>query len=153
MTKMIVDQTQSAKLATIVSGIIAPSTSIGLVGDLGGGKTTFTRHLAESLGVRCPVSSPTFVLSQEYPCKDGLTIEHWDLYRLNTVPEELYDPVQSNYIRVIEWVDKFPVLMETCAIILSFNSVGDEGDKRRIEFRGPLADSVLKAFCDGGSAA
>lgn len=81
---------------------------IGLVGELGAGKTTLVRYLCTALGSSVPVSSPTFTLAHEYPANDGQNIEHWDLYRLSgEAPEELFEPPSSDSLRIIEWYDKF----------------------------------------------
>lgn len=80
-----------------------------LMGDLGAGKTAFTRGLVKGYGSTSRVSSPTFTLVHEY--QGPVTVYHFDLYRLND-PEELYDIGFSDYftpdtVRVIEWPDNF----------------------------------------------
>ena len=86
---------------------------IALIGNLGAGKTVFVRGLAEGLGcdVRL-VSSPTYVLVQEYSCPDDkhIPLYHLDLYRLGDPVEEFsdlgVDEMLSNGIVVIEWADR-----------------------------------------------
>lgn len=85
--------------------------TIGLSGSLGAGKTTFTRFLVQSLGSQTPVSSPTYVLQHEYTTGKGLVIEHWDLYRLAEMPEELHGECGSDRIRLIEWPERAPELL------------------------------------------
>ena len=65
-----------------LGGLLFPGAVVALVGQLGAGKTHLTRAVAEGLGVRNPaaVTSPTFVLIQEYPAR--LPIYHFDAYRL-----------------------------------------------------------------------
>jgi tRNA threonylcarbamoyladenosine biosynthesis protein TsaE len=99
---------------------ILPGATVALVGTLGVGKTTSTKILLELFGSQEAVSSPTFVLQHEYKLASGLVIEHWDLYRLNQLPEELVEPVGSNVIRLVEWADKFPDFLEQVDLILSF---------------------------------
>ena len=55
---------------------------IELVGDVGVGKTTFVRGLAEGLGVKVPVTSPSFTISKEYALPGGGSLVHYDFYRL-----------------------------------------------------------------------
>lgn len=81
------------------------SLSIGLVGELGAGKTTFTKLFLAALGVGEVVSSPTYVLQQNYNTKE-FEIEHWDIYRLGDLPVELLDPPETNIIRIIEWANR-----------------------------------------------
>jgi tRNA threonylcarbamoyladenosine biosynthesis protein TsaE len=94
---------------------------IGLVGDLGAGKTTFTQFLAEDLGVREEVKSPTFVLVREYAtgstaAKRGITnLVHADAYRIEN-EDELWAigfndlASEPDTVTVVEWADKIPSL-------------------------------------------
>ena len=108
MQLILPDEEATAILAQKISGIIRPGQTIGLSGELGAGKTTFTRYFVRQLGIMVPVSSPTFVLQHEYSAAGALTVEHWDLYREHSLPEELLEPAGVNEIRLIEWADRFP---------------------------------------------
>ena len=85
-----------------------PGDVIALVGDLGTGKTTLTKYIAEALGVTDVITSPTFNIVCEY--KTGrMPLYHFDVYRL-TGPEEVYDLGFDEYfygdgLCVIEWAD------------------------------------------------
>jgi tRNA threonylcarbamoyl adenosine modification protein YjeE len=76
-----------------------------LTGDLGAGKTTFTRGLGEGLGVRGPVTSPTFVLARTHPSLvAGPPLVHVDAYRLGSALE--LDDLDIDFVRsvvVVEW--------------------------------------------------
>lgn len=98
---------------------------LGLTGPLGAGKTTFTRHLCSCLGVTGEISSPSYVLQHEYHAP-ALSIEHWDLYRLSGLPEELYEPVGSGVLRIIEWADRFPDFFDRLRLRLDFDLTHDE---------------------------
>ncbi len=108
-----------AVLSELVQKLV-PGTTIALVGPLGAGKTTSTRILLELLGSLEAVSSPTFVLQHEYKLPSGLVIEHWDLYRLNQLPDELLEPAGANVIRLVEWADKFLEFMAQVDLVLRF---------------------------------
>ncbi|MFN3707673.1 tRNA (adenosine(37)-N6)-threonylcarbamoyltransferase complex ATPase subunit type 1 TsaE [Microcella sp.] len=75
-----------------------------LTGELGAGKTTFTRGLGEALGVRGAVTSPTFVLARTHPREAGPPLVHVDAYRLADAAElDDLDLDLAASITVIEW--------------------------------------------------
>ncbi|MDK9580730.1 tRNA (adenosine(37)-N6)-threonylcarbamoyltransferase complex ATPase subunit type 1 TsaE [Sneathia sanguinegens] len=95
-------------IAKLISKNKEKSICIGLVGDLGTGKTTFAKKLLKDLGVCQPVKSPTFTFLIEYFTKD-IDIAHFDVYRINN-EESLYDIGYFDYIDapgliLIEWAD------------------------------------------------
>lgn len=108
--------------------------TVGLAGALGAGKTTFVRYLARHLGSATPVSSPTFPLLHEYVLDEGRTIEHWDLYRLKAVPEDLWEIQDPHVLRLIEWADKFPELeaMLDINIAIQFKNMDSQNERRVI---------------------
>ncbi|KQX66312.1 tRNA (adenosine(37)-N6)-threonylcarbamoyltransferase complex ATPase subunit type 1 TsaE [Angustibacter sp. Root456] len=78
-----------------------------LTGDLGSGKTTLTQGLGEGLGVRGPVTSPTFVIARVHPSEvDGPPLVHVDAYRLGSIAEvdDLdLDASLEECVTVVEW--------------------------------------------------
>lgn len=77
---------------------------VALTGALGAGKTTLTRGLGRALGVRGPVTSPTFVLARTHPRADGVPLVHVDAYRLSSAAD--LDDLDLDYqgsIVVVEW--------------------------------------------------
>ena len=78
-----------------------------LSGDLGAGKTTLTRGIGESLGVRGAVTSPTFVIARVHPAPSGRpALVHVDAYRLGSLAEvdDLdLDAAQEDSVTVVEW--------------------------------------------------
>ena len=88
-----------------------PDDCIVLTGDLGAGKTHFTKGFAAALGVAEDVTSPTFAIVEEY---DGgrLPLLHWDLYRLEEYWEledvDWYGLTESGAVSLVEWGEKFP---------------------------------------------
>ena len=85
---------------------------IALFGDLGAGKTAFTRGFTKGMGIECDVSSPTFALVNEYRGKNK-TLYHFDMYRINGW-DDLYSTGYFDYLDtgaslIIEWSENIPV--------------------------------------------
>lgn len=88
------------------SDLVFPAV-IELVGDVGAGKTTFVRGLADGLGVKEPVTSPSFTISKTYALPEGGRLVHYDFYRLPE-PGLMADDLAENLadeksVVVIEW--------------------------------------------------
>ena len=84
---------------------------LALFGDLGSGKTTFVKGLAEGLGIKRRITSPTFIIERIYKADKKLTLYHLDLYRLDKIDEatqmEIKEIVSNpKNIVVIEWADE-----------------------------------------------
>ncbi|MBX9622465.1 MAG: tRNA (adenosine(37)-N6)-threonylcarbamoyltransferase complex ATPase subunit type 1 TsaE [Gemmataceae bacterium] len=93
-----------------LGGLLFPGAVVALVGPLGAGKTHLVRAVVEGLGVKNPaaVTSPTFVLIQEYPAR--LPVYHFDAYRLSG-PREFAELGADEYfagdgVCLVEWADK-----------------------------------------------
>ncbi|WP_156291098.1 tRNA (adenosine(37)-N6)-threonylcarbamoyltransferase complex ATPase subunit type 1 TsaE [Oceanobacillus salinisoli] len=103
-----------------------------LEGDLGAGKTTFTKGLAKGLGVKRTVNSPTFTIVKEY--EGRLPLYHMDVYRLENSDEDIgFDEYfHGEGVSVVEWAkfieDYLPA--ERLDIKISYG----EGDSRILEF-------------------
>ncbi|HAA74021.1 TPA: tRNA (adenosine(37)-N6)-threonylcarbamoyltransferase complex ATPase subunit type 1 TsaE [Candidatus Latescibacteria bacterium] len=92
---------------------LTSGTVVGLIGDLGSGKTCLVQSVCASLGIAGPVTSPTFILINEYagrrPDGSSLPVYHFDLYRL-AGEEDLLDLGSDDYfygdgICLVEWAD------------------------------------------------
>jgi len=120
-------------LATDVAAGLRSGDVLALYGDLGSGKTCFVQGLALALGVRVPVSSPTFTLIGEYEGRERLY--HIDLYRLHS-PEEaagldLDEYLEPDGITAIEWAERAEPLLPAHTLRLYFTADPEE-DARRI---------------------
>ena len=122
--------TDTKKLANKIAGQLRGGEIIGLIGDLGAGKTTFTQYLAKALGVKQTVNSPTFNVIKEYKILNTKykiqRFVHIDAYRLHS-PQELAALGVEEYfndkqtVTVIEWVDKVREILPARAVFLAFN--------------------------------
>ncbi len=95
------------RLGQRLGELLAPGDLVLLTGDLGAGKTTLTQGIGAALGVRGPVTSPTFVLAREHPSLvGGPPLVHVDGYRLGGAPEldDLdLDTAGADAVTVVEW--------------------------------------------------
>src|SRR5919107_1437973 len=120
-----------------VAATLQPGTFVLLHGDLGAGKTAFVRGLATGLGANPDdVSSPTFVLVQEY-AGPAATLYHVDLYRLEPAEIDdlgLEDLVSGDGIVAIEWAERWRGRPDGAGVIeVKIEDAGE--DRRRIEIR------------------
>ncbi len=95
---------ETERLAARLAARLRPGDVVSVSGDLGSGKTTFVRGAARALGVREPVSSPTFTIGHRYEAP--VPVAHLDLYRLAGIdPEEWADlePYFDGTIAFVEW--------------------------------------------------
>lgn len=105
---------------------------IELLGDVGTGKTTFVRGLAEGLGIKEPITSPSFTISKTYAAPEGYTLIHYDFYRLGDpgiMSEDLAESINSNNsIVVVEWADTVSDLLPKNHIRISIK-YNDDGTR------------------------
>ena len=125
---------------------------IGLNGDIGCGKTHFTKGIALGLNIKDNIKSPTFNLISEYT--DGvLPLYHFDVYRLESI-DELYligfeDYVKSNGVVVIEWTSLIESILPKDTNYITISKDALEENKRIIEFNFSLEyDYILKNLID-----
>ena len=88
---------ETKALAQRIADLLPRPSLITLSGDLGAGKTTFTKSLGKELGVKSTINSPTFTILKSYRMADGAPLHHIDAYRL----EECFD----EGVCVVEWPD------------------------------------------------
>ncbi len=115
-----------------------------LIGDVGAGKTTFTRYLAKGLGISSPVTSPSFTISKQYATKE-VTLIHYDFYRLEEpglMSAELEEALQNKHaIIVLEWANSVKNLLPSDHITISFEIL--PGNSRKLTFKN-LDSRLLK---------
>jgi len=138
---------------------LSPGDVVALVGELGAGKTTLAKAIAEGLGVKEPVTSPTFALTGEY--RSGrLPLYHIDVYRLGSI-KDFTDIGCDEYfygagVAVVEWADRIEGLLPAHAIRIELRHTEDP-DVREVETassprsplsfsRSPAIDSIGEVF-------
>lgn len=117
---------------------LSPGAVVAYRGDLGAGKTAFTRGLARSLGCTGRVTSPTFTIVSEHEGK--IPLFHFDLYRLGD-EEELFDIGWEDYLDrggvcAVEWSERFPSCLPPETITVTITRRSDNDDWRDITIEG-----------------
>lgn len=122
---------ETKEFAKKLASSLQPGDVIALEGDLGAGKTTFTKGLAEGLEITKNVNSPTFTIIKEY--KGTMPLYHMDVYRLENSDEDLgfEEYFEGTGVTVVEWAhlikDQLPP--ELLTIYLTHNNEGSRNIK------------------------
>ena len=127
---------ETEKLGEALALRLRPGDVVAYRGDLGAGKTAFTRGLAKGLGVREPVTSPTYTIVNEYT-SGRMPLFHFDMYRLRSA-DDLFDIGWEDYLErggvcAVEWSENVAEAMEG-AITVTIEKLGE--DTRRITIEG-----------------
>jgi tRNA threonylcarbamoyladenosine biosynthesis protein TsaE len=148
LTIDVFDLAASTLLGRRVAGLLFPGAVVALIGPLGAGKTYLVRAIAAGLGVRDAraVSSPTFVLIQEYTAR--LPIYHFDAYRLRS-PREFFDLGVHEYfegqgVSLVEWADRVEACLPAEYLRISVAVTGETNRRFQIEGRGEKYAAVAR---------
>jgi tRNA threonylcarbamoyladenosine biosynthesis protein TsaE len=121
---------------------------IELVGDVGAGKTTLTKGIANGLGITETVQSPTFSINRTYQARDGLRLHHYDFYRLNEagimameLAESLSDP---SIVSVIEWGDVVAPVLQNDRIVITITSPDEASRLLDVQADGKAAAAITE---------
>jgi len=110
---------------------------IELIGDVGAGKTTLTKGIAEGLGVTDDVQSPSFTIQRSYNARDDLILNHYDFYRLDDagiMAQEIAESLQSpKNITIVEWGESVRDILPVERIVVHINYLPDTGREIIIE--------------------
>ena len=123
------DEAATVKAGTQLAVALNTGAVIYLEGDLGAGKTTFTRGVLRACGCQGSVKSPTYTLCEPYELSDDRQLCHFDLYRLSN-PEELEflgirDYIASNAILFIEWPSRGEGWLPPADLSVSLSESGE----------------------------
>ena len=136
---------ETEKVGQALGKILKPGAVLAYEGDLGAGKTAFTRGLARGLGAEDTVTSPTYTIVNEY-LSGRLPLFHFDMYRLGS-SDELWDIGWEDYLErggvcAVEWSENVADAMED-AIRVTIEKIGEDSRKITIEGGTELADFSL----------
>lgn len=116
---------------------LGPGDVVACIGPLGAGKTCFLQGLARGLGVTTDVTSPTFILVNQY--RGRLPVYHVDAYRTGSLTElvdlGLEEMLHGAGVTIVEWADKLLPLLPARTITVTITGLGDE--PRELDIAGP----------------
>ena len=139
-------QQLGAKLSAFIRG----GEVIELIGDIGAGKTTFTKGLARGLGITDDVQSPTFTLSRVYESPNGISLAHYDFYRLNepgVMRAELQEVVaDQKTVTIIEWAEVVADVLPQDTLRIYIVATGDETRTVRFVANGERSQVLTEAM-------
>lgn len=125
---------QTERMGELLATLLRPGDVVLLSGDLGAGKTQFSKGVARGLGVCEPVTSPTFNILLVHEGTD-MPLFHFDLYRLEHESElediDYFGTLEDGGVSLVEWGDRFPAAMPEDALSVTIGITGD--DSRSIE--------------------
>ena len=131
-TVIIKNESETAAFGIDLGKRACPGTVIALTVDLGAGKTTLTKAIAQGLGISDMITSPTFNIVKEY---DGgrLPLYHFDVYRIGDA-DEMYELGYEEYfygngVCVVEWADLIEDLLPENAVRIQLEYGGEEGER------------------------
>ena len=145
MTFLTNSPVETEAIGAALGKLLTPGTVIAYRGDLGAGKTAFTRGLARGLGCSETVTSPTYTIVNEYP-GGRLPLFHFDMYRLHS-SDDLWDIGWEDYLDrggvcAVEWSENVDDAMED-AIYITIEKLGEETRRITVEGGDFLADLGL----------
>ena len=128
---------KTCEFAENIAKKISFGNTILLFGDMGAGKTTFTKSLLKALGVKGTVTSPTFTIVNEYSVKGG-KINHFDMYRLEDENEAIEIGLEemlndAHSINIVEWPQNASYILPHNCIHISINILGENDREFLVE--------------------
>jgi len=150
-TQFLPDEAATVAAGSLVGRALSAGAVVFLTGELGAGKTTFTRGALRALGHVGSVKSPTYTLCEPYDLANAGQLCHLDLYRLSN-PEELEflgirDYVASGAVLLIEWPSKGEGWLPTPDLQVALHESGD-GRELKIDALTADGEAVLSSMGD-----
>ncbi|RLA94806.1 MAG: tRNA (adenosine(37)-N6)-threonylcarbamoyltransferase complex ATPase subunit type 1 TsaE [Deltaproteobacteria bacterium] len=142
------DYRETEKVGEILGSQLLPGDVIALIGELGTGKTCFTRGLAFGLGIdrNVPIVSPSFTIINEYP--GAVPLYHFDFYRLNNLSEVLDLGYEEYFfgkgVTVIEWGEKVESILPEEHLKVKFYFQDDNVREIKIKGYGKLFNQRIR---------
>lgn len=130
--------TELTEVAQYLAENLPTKFCLELIGDVGAGKTTFTKALVEKLGSNDEVTSPSFAINNRYQLNDGREVSHYDFYRLGEAgvisQELLEDLAQPQTCVIVEWAETVSQVLPAERLRMTITTLADGG--RQLELVG-----------------
>lgn len=138
------------ELGARLGGFVRGSEVLVLIGDIGAGKTTFTKGFAKAMGVLDDVQSPTFTISRVYETSHDITLAHYDFYRLSDpgiMRDELAESTHdSNVVTVIEWAEVVADVLPADTLSIVMTATGESRRKVVLTAGGDKTNKLIEGL-------
>ena len=127
---------ETEKLGASLGGLLRAGDRICLSGELGAGKTAFSRGIGAGWGAATPLTSPSYTLAHEHQRGDGEGLYHLDFYRISGPAEAelmgIDDILDSRAVVIFEWPERVQSILPTCHLWVDISVI--ESWRRRFVF-------------------
>ena len=148
MRQKVENEVAMKEFAARIGRLVKGGELFELIGDVGAGKTTFTKGLATGMGIAETVQSPTFTISRVYDAPGGLRLKHYDFYRLSEagiMKEDVAEAVaEEGVVTVVEWAEVVASVLPEDRIRLHIAAVGEEAREIIITASGLGSEKLLE---------
>ena len=148
------NEAETEALGAALGRLLQAGDALALVGDLGAGKTCLARGVAAGLGVREPVTSPTFILVAEYATARGFPLYHADCYRLERAAAEaqaigLDELLLGDGVAIVEWAERIEPLLPPDHLRITLTALDDSRRRLTFEPQGARAAELARRIFNG----
>jgi tRNA threonylcarbamoyladenosine biosynthesis protein TsaE len=141
---------QTRRLGVRLGELLKPGDLVFLAGDLGAGKTTFAQGIARGWGSLDPVTSPTFVLVNEYRRADEAHLYHFDAFRLDKPAEAvalgLTEILEEGGPLLVEWPERVQPVLPENGLWVRLRWVDDSRRALQLDAHGSRSEALLRQF-------
>ena len=145
-------ETEMKWLGRTIGAALRGGEVLELVGDVGAGKTTLTKGIAETLEITDPIQSPTFTISRVYMAPNGLELHHYDFYRLGEagiMGDEIQEVMaRDENVTIIEWAGAVNDVLPADRLVVNITATAE--DERQVEMTatGEVSRALLQCMED-----
>lgn len=137
------------RLGERLAAVARPGDVVLLTGDLGAGKTRFSKGVGRGLGVQEPITSPTFNILLVHE-GTNMPLFHFDLYRLEDASQlediDYFGTLEDEGLSLVEWGDRFPQALPVDALTVDIRMLDDQARELEVSWTGPRSEYVAHAW-------